>query len=106
MYLTHKDNPDKYQYSDEDIQTLNGFSISDFVELSRSEVVEIKKKLMQLIINLDIYEYSDFMEYLFHNELNLEFDVASCNTYFFEKYISSRRNRDKHKRLVQCSDED
>ena len=105
-YLTHKDNPDKYQYSDEDIQTLNGFSISDFVELSRSEVVEIKKKLMQLIINLDIYEYSDFMEYLFHNELNLEFDVASCNTYFFEKYISSRRNRDKHKRLVQCSDED
>lgn len=105
-YLTHKDNPEKYQYDDDEIRTINGFNISDFVELSKSEVIEIKKKLQQLIINLDIYEYSDFMDYLLHNELNLEYDVASCNTYFFEKYISSRRNKDKYKRLVQCSDDE
>lgn len=43
------------------------------------------------------------MDYLLHNELSLEYDVASCDTYFFEKYITSRRNKDKFKKLGQCS---
>ena len=60
-YLTHKDNPEKYQYSDDDIKTLNGFNISDFVELSKSEVLEIKLKLQNLIREINILEYSDFV---------------------------------------------
>lgn len=100
-YFTHMDNPEKYQYSSDEIRFVNGFNISDFIELSKSEVIEIKKKLQQLIINLNIYEYSDFMDYLLVNEFSLEYDVASCNTYFFEKYISSRRNKvkDSYKKL-------
>ena len=94
-YLTHKDNPDKYQYDECDIRTANGFNIADFIELTKSEVVEIKKQLQMLIRNLDILEYSDFMDYLQDNGLNTEYDVASCNTYFFETYISSRRNQNK-----------
>lgn len=92
-YLTHKDNPEKYQYSDDDIKTLNGFNISDFVELSKSEVLEIKRKLQNLIREIDILEYSDFMDFLLDNEMSLEYEVGSNNTYFFEKYISSRRNK-------------
>lgn len=92
-YLTHKDNPEKAQYDDKDIKTINGFNIADFVELTNSEVMEIKTKLQQLIINLNLLEYCDFMDYLLENELKLEYDVASRNTYFFEKYISSRRNK-------------
>lgn len=92
-YLTHKDNPEKYQYSDDDIRTLNGFNISDFVELSKSEVLEIKRKLQNLIREIDILEYSDFMDFLLDNEMSLEYEVGSNNTYFFEKYISSRRNK-------------
>lgn len=92
-YLTHKDNPEKYQYSDDDIRTLNGFNISDFVELSKSEVLEIKRKLQNLIREIDILEYSDFMDFLMDNEMSLEYEVGSNNTYFFEKYISSRRNK-------------
>lgn len=98
-YLTHKDNPEKYQYNESDIKTVNGFNISDFVELSKSEVLEIKKKLQQLIRNLNIFEYSDFMDYLQDNDLNVEYEVASNNTYFFEKYITSRRNKYKLKQL-------
>ena len=37
-YLTHKDNPEKFQYDEKDIQTLNGFDIRDFVEMTKSEV--------------------------------------------------------------------
>lgn len=92
-YLTHKDNPEKYQYSDDDIKTLNGFNISDFVELSKSEVLEIKRKLQNLIREINILEYSDFMDFLLDNEMSLEYEVGSNNTYFFEKYISSRRNK-------------
>lgn len=98
-YLTHKDNPEKVQYSESDISVINGFNIADFVELTRSEIMEVKKQLQALIRNLDLLEYSDFMDYLQDNEMGLEYEVASNNTYFFEKYISSRRNKLKEERL-------
>jgi len=92
-YLTHKDNPEKYQYDEKDIQTVNGFNISDFVELSKSEVSEIKKTLQALIRNENITEYADLMDYLLDSEKTLEYDVACNNTYFFDKYIASKRNK-------------
>lgn len=104
-YLTHKDNPEKYQYSDDDIKTLNGFNISDFVELSKSEVLEIKRKLQNLIREINILEYSDFMDFLLDNEMSLEYEVGSNNTYFFEKYISSRRNKLKSSLVVPADSE-
>lgn len=91
-YLTHKDNPEKYQYDEKEILTINGFNIFDFCELAKGEVMEIKKKLQHLIRVHDFIEYSDFMDFLLDSELSSEYDVASNNTYFFEKYISSRRN--------------
>lgn len=104
-YLTHKDNPEKYQYSDEDIQPLNGFNISDFVELSKSEILEIKKKLQELIRTEHIIEYSDFMDYLLDNGMSLEYEVGSNNTYFFEKYIASKRNKFKNMRVNEDTGE-
>ena len=92
-YLTHKDNPEKAQYSEADITTINGFDISDYVDLTRSEVKEIKLQLQSLIRNLDILEYADLMDYLQDNELITAYEVASSNTYFFDKYICSRRNK-------------
>lgn len=92
-YLTHKDNPEKAQYSEDDIETINGFNIADFVELTKSEVNAYKRKLQELIIQADIVEYCDFMDFLLDNEMWTEYDIGSNNTYFFEKYISSRRNK-------------
>lgn len=93
-YFTHMDNPEKYQYSPDTIETINGFSIMDFVELTKSEVLTAKRKLQSLIREKNILEYSDFMDYLQDSEnMEQEYDVASNNTYFFEKYISSRRNK-------------
>jgi hypothetical protein len=91
-YFTHKDNPEKYQYSEKEIKTINGFNIANFVELTKGEVDEVKRKLMTLIRELDITEYCVFMDYLQDTDKLLEFNVASSNTYFFEKYITSRRN--------------
>ena len=92
-YLTHKDNPEKAQYDEHDIKTINGFDIMDWVELSKSEVLSIKRELQTLIRESDILEYSDFMDLLQDSNMTSQYDVASSNTYFFEKYISSRRNK-------------
>ena len=92
-YFTHLDNPDKYQYDEKDIETINGFSIDDFVELSKSEIVEIKRKLQKIIRENQITEYSEFMDFLIDDEtLKNEYEVASNNTIFFDRYISSKRN--------------
>ena len=94
-YLTHKDNPEKAQYSEGDIQTLNGFDISDYIELTRSEVISIKKHLQQIIREADIIEYSDLIDLLSDSEMSAEFDVATSNTLFFDRYITSRRHKKK-----------
>lgn len=94
-YLTHKDNPEKAQYDEKEITTINGFSIADFIELTRSEVTKVKGELQKLIREKDFTEYSDLMDYLQDSEMTTEYDVASSNTYFFDKYISSRRNKNR-----------
>lgn len=92
-YFTHKDNPEKYQYSELDIQSINGFSIRDFVELSKSEVVFLKKQIQAFIRDNDILEYSDLMDILQDSSDSDWYDIASSHTYFFDKYIASRRNK-------------
>ena len=47
-YLVHKDNPEKYQYDEYKISTLNGFDISNYLDLTNSQVVAILKEITQL----------------------------------------------------------
>lgn len=91
-YFSHKDNPEKYQYQEEEIQSLNGFNIADLVELTKSEVNEIKASILRLIREVDILEYADLVDFLTDNEMLAEYDVAINNTFFFNSYITSRRN--------------
>jgi hypothetical protein len=92
-YLTHKDNPDKYLYNEDDIKHLGGFNIADFVELTRSEVMEIKKRLMTLIRTQNMIEYADLMESLADADMWSEYEIASNHTIFFNAYLKSRRHR-------------
>lgn len=101
-YLTHKDNPEKVQYSERDITTINGFCISDFIELTKSEVNKIILALREFICSEGIVEYSDLIDLLAEREMFDEFDVASSHTYFFDRYITSRRN--KFAQLVKGAD--
>lgn len=90
-YFTHKDNPDKAQYDERDIKTINGFNIADFVEITKSEVEAIKRELHQLIRDLDLTEYQEFMDYVKDNLDKVYYDVASNHTIFFNTYLKSRR---------------
>lgn len=91
-YFSHKDNPEKYQYDEREILTVNGFNISDLVELTKSEVNELKRQIINLIKVADIREYSGLIDFLLDNELLAEYDVAINNTFFFHTYLTSRRH--------------
>ena len=94
-YLTHKDNPEKYQYEDKFITTINGFNISNYVELTKSEISKIKSEIIDFIQDNDILEYSDLIDYLKQFERTDCLDIATNHTLFFNTYISSRRNKIK-----------
>lgn len=94
-YLTHKDNPDKYQYDEHEISTINGFNILDFVEMTGREVDEIKIRIFDLIRQLDIFEYCDLLDFLRDNELLAEFRIASTQTILFNNYIKSRKYKNR-----------
>lgn len=91
-YLTHEDDANKFQYDKKDIITLNGFSILDFIELTRTEILKIKKELVVLIMVENFIEYADFINYLLEKGSDEFLDVGMSNTYFFDKYLSSRRH--------------
>lgn len=94
-YFTHKDNPEKYQYDEAYISNLNGFNIADLVELTKSEVNELKAKILALIRAVGIVEYAGLIDFLVDNGMLAEYDVAINNTFFFNTYICSRRNAER-----------
>lgn len=104
-YLTHKDNPDKYQYSESEIDTFNGFDISDFVEITKSEVNQMKFELLSLIREKQLCEYQDFMNYVQDSMDKAYFDVASSHTIFFNTYLKSARYSEGHPTKPVCVSE-
>lgn len=92
-YFTHKDNPEKYQYSDSDIVTFGGFDISDFVEMTKSEVTKYIKEIHAFVRDNNITEYSDLCDMLIDAGLEELYEVAINHTLFVNSYISSRRNK-------------
>ena len=97
-YFTHKDNPEKTQYLETNIDHFNGFRKPDFTEMTASEKYEIKLKIMDVIDELDIRDYDvlckvlreqgeDGQQYAYY---------AMSSTIFFTAYLTSRRNRLKN----------
>lgn len=94
-YFTHKDNPEKFQYDEKDITSINGFDIADYSDLSSSEVSRIKLELTKFIKESDLTEYSDFMDKVIELDKQDYFLIASTNTIYFNNYLCSRRNKIK-----------
>lgn len=96
-YLTHKDNPDKAQYSDADIRTLNGFDIRDFVELTRSEITKIIRDIQDFIREEHITEYCRLLDMLQDGGDMMAdwYEVAINHTLLLTAYLRSRREYGK-----------
>lgn len=95
-YMTHIDNPDKYQYSKDDIRCFNGADVENAYKLS-----ETGKKLAIADIMAFIREHEEIENYyqLMDYAMDLKsdgdstwFDILLSNSWTIERYISSRRN--------------
>ena len=90
-YLTHMDNPEKAQYEENDIIKIGGFTL----DLTTTEITALKIKIIEDISENNIIEYSDLLDYYLYKTGDIErLEVASNHTFFFDKYISSRRNKE------------
>lgn len=91
-YFTHKDNPEKFQYNDEDIKTINGLDLKTFNDLTTSQVLHIKKEIIKTINDMKINSYFNLVNlYAFDSSQNDFFQVVSSNTIFFTNYIKSKK---------------
>lgn len=91
-YLTHKDNPEKAQYDERDIITLNGLDIAEFNGLTLSMKEELKRAIIKIIKQNKIEEYKELVDYMNENNLNDMFTIVSNNTIFFNTYLTSSRH--------------
>lgn len=90
-YFTHADCPNKAQYDKADILHFNGFSPSDFLDLTKAEVNEIKRRLQRLCLEQGFRGYSELMDYLLFNGEPDEYDIASTQTMFFSHYLRDKQ---------------
>lgn len=90
-YFIHKDNPEKYQYDEGEITTINGFNILDFADLSSADKTKIKLELIKFIVEKNICEYSDFIIEVMKLEKDDYFLIASTQTIFFNAFIKSKK---------------
>ena len=91
-YLTHKDNPDKVQYDERDIEHINGFNPRDFIELTSSEVNALKRELLTYIKEYGVVEYATLLDMLAQDGLFDMMDVAMSHTVFVTAVLSSWRH--------------
>ena len=93
-YLIHKDNPEKYQYDESMITTINGFDISNYLDLTNTQVIAILKQITQFIDDNNITEYCDLIKIFRENDFYSQFlDIAINKTFFLNSYICSYRNK-------------
>lgn len=89
-YLTHKDNPEKAQYSESDIKHINGFNIFDYIDVSGLEKTRLKVSVLDDIMKYDFREYAELVLYYAYNDLT-KFELVSNNTIFFNRFLMSRK---------------
>lgn len=91
-YLTHKNDLDKFQYSEDDIQLLNAFDITEMIQLSERDAAELDISIIHDVNMNDIKEYSELIDYYITQADYIKFNRVASHTLFFNRYITSRRH--------------
>ena len=92
-YLTHMDNPEKYQYKQSDIRCFGGADIQEFLAPTMSEKKELLKEITRYIRDNHVIEFSDFMVYC-AEEREDWFDIITSS---FTLYTNSLIRSERHK---------
>lgn len=88
-YETHKNNPDKAQYNEEDIINLNGFNAS--LREDPNEIEEQKREIVHIINENNFNELKEIYDYCDKSGLSDYCKIIHHNTVFINAYIKSRK---------------
>ena len=86
-YLTHMDNPEKYQYESSDIRAYGGFDVDSALSLSTGDKRQMLREMIDFIKDNEIIHLVDFTNYcLSDNAPAGWFEILTeRNTLFFER---------------------
>lgn len=93
-YFIHKDNPEKYQYNEELISTLNGFDVSNYLDLNMNEKLSQMRFIFDLIRDNNINEFYQLIdlinnEEVFHDFFHIVVERANVFNYYLKSYRHS-----------------
>lgn len=91
-YLTHKNDSYKYQYSVDEIELLNGFEISEMVELSERDQAELDMSVLDIIDDNNIAEYHQLLRFCRRSDNFRMYNYVRTHTIHLNTYITSRRH--------------
>jgi len=97
-YMYHKNNPEKAQYQESDIECLNGFDILDYTSQSRKDKINVTKEIYIYIENNDISEFAELIQSLIMTGQDELLEYVSNHAYFIDKILSSIKYMNKNKR--------
>lgn len=92
-YFVHMDDPDKAQYSVNDIKCHRGADVEQYLTMSASYQTEMIKDMLDFIDDNNINEIQDLIRYARHNNNDWFNILAYKSTFFINTYIKSRRHR-------------
>lgn len=102
-YFAHIDNPDKYQYSPNDIIAHGGADISTLLERTVSERRQMLKDMVTYIRDNDVDCYADFVDYCMDNDADWFAALAERDTYMIKEYIKSKSWRKYNRPILHAS---
>lgn len=93
-YMAHLDNPEKAQYSRDDIIGHGGVDIAEMLRPSSSERYTLIKEMIAYVRKNNILEFQDLMDYASENRFDDWFPLLCDNSaYVVGQYIKSQRHR-------------
>lgn len=88
-YFVHAENPEKTQYNIEDIESGCGFNLEEFLINNNNDM--FLSNVIDIIEDYDFIEFSRLVQYARQEDrILLKFIIDK--TYFFAKYLDSRRH--------------
>lgn len=93
-YMAHLDNPEKYQYSINEIVPHGGVDVAEMLRPSSSERYSLISEMISYIREQGVTEFSDFLDYAAINHPDDWLPIIlDHSTIVLDKYITSQRHK-------------
>lgn len=90
-YWTHKNNPEKAQYNEEDMQYFGGFNTRDYIGKTEHEIDIALNTIIHIINDKNLYELKEVYDYLDKMNLTEYRDLIHHKTLFIKEYVKSKK---------------